>query len=101
MNTIAIDSNIYRGAEMYAKMHNISLRQMVEGYLAKFQESVAPETVSEVECEELSEQDDFLKELSPSLMKGLAEFAVREHRNGHCLTQEQVESSIMEEMGWN
>ena len=25
MNTIAIDSNIYKGAESYAKLHNISV----------------------------------------------------------------------------
>lgn len=25
MNTIVIDSNIYKGAESYAKMHNISV----------------------------------------------------------------------------
>lgn len=35
MNTIIIDSNIYRGAESYAKRHNISVRQLVENYLQK------------------------------------------------------------------
>ena len=30
MNTIAIDSNIYQGAEMYAKLHNISVRDVIE-----------------------------------------------------------------------
>ena len=39
--------------------------------------------------------------LSPELMKGLAEYAVKEHRAGRCLTQEQVEKSIMEAMGWS
>ena len=39
--------------------------------------------------------------LSPELMKGLAEYAVKEHRAGCCLTQEQVEKSVMEAMGWN
>ena len=33
-------------------------------------------------------------------MKGLAEYAVKEHRAGRCLTQEQVEKSVMEAMGW-
>lgn len=35
MNTIIIDSNIYRGAETYAKRHNISVRQLVENCLQK------------------------------------------------------------------
>ena len=39
--------------------------------------------------------------LSPELMKELAEYAVKEHRAGRCLTQEQVEKSVMEAMGWN
>ena len=37
MNTISVDSNIYRGAELYAKLHNLSLGQMVEKYLLRFQ----------------------------------------------------------------
>ena len=39
--------------------------------------------------------------LSPELMKELAEYAVKEHRAGCCLTQEQVEKSVMEAMGWS
>ena len=42
--------------------------------------------------------------LSPELMKELAEYAVKEHRAGRCLTQEQqeqVEKSVMETMGWS
>ena len=30
MNTIAIDSNIYKGAESYAKLHNISVTAAIE-----------------------------------------------------------------------
>lgn len=30
MNTITIDNNIYRGAEIYAKLHNISVKSLVE-----------------------------------------------------------------------
>ena len=101
MNTITIDSNIYQGAEMYAKLHNVSLRQMVEAYLAKFQVTVSSKTTSVDDIEDINEKNEFLEGLSPSLMKSLGEYAVREHRSGHCLTQEQVESSIMEEMGWN
>mgnify|MGYP000005353924 FL=1 len=37
MNTISVDSYIYRGAELYAKLHNVSIGQMVEKYLLRFQ----------------------------------------------------------------
>lgn len=30
MNTITIDSNIYKGAEMYAKLHKISIEAAIE-----------------------------------------------------------------------
>lgn len=30
MNTITIDDNVYRGAELYAKLHNISITKLVE-----------------------------------------------------------------------
>ena len=43
--------------------------------------------------------DSLLNKLSPKLMKALAEYAIKEYREGHCLTQQQVEKEIMEEMG--
>ena len=46
MNTISIDSNIYRGAEIYAKLRNISIKQMVGKYLQKFQMPVVKEQSS-------------------------------------------------------
>lgn len=30
MNTISIDPNLYKGAELYAKVHNISIKSLVE-----------------------------------------------------------------------
>ena len=33
MSTLTIDKNIYNGAELYAKKHNISLQSMVEEML--------------------------------------------------------------------
>lgn len=30
MNTVAIDSNIYKGVERYAKLHNITVGDVVE-----------------------------------------------------------------------
>lgn len=43
--------------------------------------------------------DYLLNKLSPKLMKGLAEYAIKEYREGHCLAQQQAEKEIMEEMG--
>ena len=37
MNTIIIDANQYPEAAAYAKLHNISFKQLVEGLLTKFQ----------------------------------------------------------------
>ena len=37
MNTLTIDQNIYNGAEEYAKLHNVSVRQLVEEYLVSIQ----------------------------------------------------------------
>lgn len=36
MNTVAINSNVYRGAEDYANMHNISVADTVERALLSF-----------------------------------------------------------------
>ena len=36
MNTISIDTNIYRGAEHYARMHNISITELAEKAILKF-----------------------------------------------------------------
>ena len=40
MTTIAIDSNLYSGAEKYAKAHNISVRELVENFLKSIQRPV-------------------------------------------------------------
>lgn len=37
MKTITIDNSIYTGAEEYAKMHNLSVQEMVETFLKRFQ----------------------------------------------------------------
>ena len=37
MNTIIIDANQYPESAAYAKLHNISFKQLVEGLLTKFQ----------------------------------------------------------------
>ena len=42
MNTIAIDSNIYKGAESYAKLHNISVTAAIEKAISLFLQKVQP-----------------------------------------------------------
>lgn len=46
----------------------------------------------------LREQYD--SEMRNFLMKSLAEYAIKEHRAGRCISQDQVENDIMESMGW-
>lgn len=64
------------------------MRQLWEKYLAKFQVGTCSLTASEgdAEKEPCAQENELLDGLSPSLMRG-AEYAVREHRSGHCLTQ--------------
>ena len=45
MTTIAIDSNIYIGAEEYAKAHNVSVRELVENFLKGIQRPVGKKEV--------------------------------------------------------
>ena len=42
MKTIAIDSNIYKGAESYAKLHNISVTAAIEKAISLFLQKVQP-----------------------------------------------------------
>lgn len=35
MNAITINTEIYKGLEIYAKKHNVSINQLVEDYLKK------------------------------------------------------------------
>ena len=42
MNTIAINSNMYKGAEMYAKLHHISVEAVVEKGLSLLLEKFHP-----------------------------------------------------------
>ncbi len=38
---LILDTNQYPGAMMYAKSHNISLKQLVENFLMKFQVTIS------------------------------------------------------------
>lgn len=42
MNTVSIDSNIYKSAESYAKMHNISVTAAIEKAISLFLQKVQP-----------------------------------------------------------
>lgn len=50
--------------------------------------------------DENADLTEFANQLSPELMQGLAEYAIKEHRTGRCLTTKQVEENVMEAMGW-
>ena len=94
MKTIAIDNNIYKGAEIYAKLHNISVERLVEKYLLTFQKpSSEIETVAE-------NTDDFLDSLDEDLMKQTFETAHQDYLAGRCIPNSQVVDYIKSELGW-
>lgn len=62
MNTITIDSNIYKEAEIFAHKHNLSLKQIVEKYLSQLS------NITSTKQEKLFETND-IDELMDSLMK--------------------------------
>lgn len=88
MNTITVDSKIYRGAEIYAKLHNISVDRLVEKYLMTFQ---LPSSESESKDKE---SDDYLDSLDEDLMKQTFEAAHQDYLAGRCKTHEQVMAEI-------
>ena len=94
MNTIAIDSNIYKGAEMYAKLHNISVEHLVETLLKQFQ-SVSVKSQSFVES-----ADSYLDALDEKLMCETFEMAHQDYLDGHFVPNSQVVDYIKGELGW-
>ena len=94
MNTITVDSNIYRGAEIYAKLHNISVDRLVEKFLMTFQKPTSEsETVAE-------ESNDFLDSIDEDLMKQTFEAAHQDYLAGRCIPNSQVVDYIKSELGW-
>ena len=93
MSTITVDSKIYRGAEIYAKLHNISVDSLVEKFLMKFQISSESETVSK-------ESDDVLDALDENLMRKTFEAAHQDYLSGRCVPNSQVVDYIKSELGW-
>ena len=66
MNTITIDSNIYKGAEMYAKLHKISIEAAIEKGLTLLlgNDFVKPEDQRKLVCSGLARNRTF-KNLTP------------------------------------
>ena len=92
MNTITVDSNIYRGAEIYAKLHNISVDRLVEKYLMTFQ-MPSSESLNK-------ESDDYLDSLDEDLMKQTFEAAHQDYLAGRCKTHEQVMAEMKAKYAW-
>lgn len=44
MNAITINTEIYKGIEIYAKKHNVSINQLVEDYLKRLLANSAAQT---------------------------------------------------------
>ena len=93
MSTITVDSKIYRGAEIYAKLHNISVDSLVEKFLMKFQIFSESETASK-------ESDDVLDALDENLMRKTFEAAHQDYLSGRCVPNSQVVDYIKSELGW-
>ncbi len=94
MNTITVDSKIYRGAELYAKLHNISVDHLVENFLLTFQKtSLESESVTK-------DTDDFLDSLDEKLMRKSFEAAHQDYLAGRCVPNSQVVDYIKSELGW-
>ena len=93
MSTITVDSKIYKGAEIYAKLHNISVDSLVEKFLMKFQISSESETASK-------ESDDVLDALDENLMRKTFEAAHQDYLSGRCVSNSQVVDYIKSELGW-
>ena len=65
MNTVAINSNVYRGAEQYANLHNISVADAVEKAILLFLQKVQPKQKL-METTEFKEALAYVKSIVPS-----------------------------------
>ncbi len=91
---LLIDINQYPGAVMYAKLHNISFKQLVENLLMKFQAPM-------VQAETLNlETEEFLDSIDENLMKRTFETIHQDYLAGKCKTHGQVMAAIRERRGW-
>ena len=65
MNTVAINSNVYRSAEQYANLHNISVADAVEKAILLFLQKVQPKQKL-METTEFKEALAHVKSIVPS-----------------------------------
>ena len=65
MNTVAINSNVYRSAEQYANLHNISVADAVEKAILLFLQKVQPKQKL-METTEFKEALAYVKSIVPS-----------------------------------
>lgn len=65
MNTVTINSNVYRGAEQYANLHNISVADAVEKAILLFLQKVQPKQKL-METTEFKEALAHVKSIVPS-----------------------------------
>ena len=82
MNTLTIDQAIYDAAEMYAKRHNVSVRQLVEDFLVSIQLSDKPIPVNK----EFSDDE----RIDETMLIECFEFAHKEYIDGKCKSHSQV-----------
>lgn len=74
---------------MYAKLHNVSISQLVEKYLSRLQ---IPKAQTETE--------DYLDGIDEELMKQTFETAHQDYLAGRCVPNSQVVDYIKGELGW-
>ena len=93
-NDLVLNIDQYPGAAMYAKLHNISLKQLVENFLMKFQ-------MPSVQTESLNvNTEEFLDSIDEKLMKKTFEKIHQDYLAGKCKTHEQVMAEMLEKRGW-
>lgn len=91
-NDLLIDINQYPGAVMYAKLHNISIKQLVDSFLMKFQASPV--------IEDIFETEESLDGIDEKLMLQTFETAHQDYLAGRCVPNSQVLDYIKDELGW-
>ena len=92
MNTLTIDQKIYNGAEMYAKKHNVSVKQLVEDYLVSILMMDKTTTVKN-DCSDEEKIDE-------TMLIECFKYAHKEYLDGKCKPHSQVISEIKQKRGW-
>ncbi len=91
-NDVILNTNQYPGAMMYAKLHNISFKQLVESFLMKFQLPSEMEAVAETE--------DSLGSIDVTLMRRTFDAVNQDYLAGRCIPNSQILDYIKSELEW-